>query len=52
MKQKLSILTKNESLDDLLKINYLMFFLIYYNNNKPLYEVKINEKTIKLSKMS
>ena len=49
MKQKLSILTKNESLDDLLKINYLMFFLIYYNNNKPLYEVKINEKTIKLS---
>ena len=48
--QKLVLLDKNESIKKLLKMNYLDFFLIYYNNSEPLKQFKIDGKIIQLSK--
>ena len=48
--QKLVLLDKNESIKKLLNMNYLDFFLIYYNNSEPLKQFKIDGKIIQLSK--
>ena len=48
--QKLVFLDKSKSIKKLLNMNYLDFFLIYYNNNEPLKQFKIDGKIIQLSK--
>jgi hypothetical protein len=40
---------KDDFFNKLFKMNYIEFFDYYYNNNKPLKNIIINNKTIKLS---
>ena len=48
--QKLLFLKNYEPIKRLLNMNYLNFFKVYYNNNKPLNEYKLGDINIKLTK--
>ena len=45
-KEKLNFLREYAQINDLLDINYLEFFYVYYNDNKPLDYYKIDEEKI------
>lgn len=48
-KKKLLLLNKNDLIENCLDMNYLDFFLIYFNNNKPLKEYIKNGMVVPLS---
>ena len=48
--QKLLSLKNYEPIKRLLNMNYLNFFKVYYNDNKPLNEYKLGDINIKLTK--
>ena len=48
--QKLLFLKNYEPIKQLLNMNYLNFFKVYYNDNKPLNEYKLGDINIKLTK--
>lgn len=48
--QKLLFLKNYEPIKRLLNMNYLNFFKVYYNDNKPLNEYKLGDINIKLTK--